>query len=367
MEWYVEGCGGKLTHKSGSLTSPNYPKKYEHELTCLWEITVEYGFNIQVTIHDIDMEQSNSCEYDYLALSNVPNFNNSIAKICQSQHSVKVITSDGHKLFVKFNSDESTNSKGFNLTYESILSDCGGLFVGTSGIISTPKYPKQNYDNNKICEWNIKTDASHSIVFQLMDFDLEDSVNCTNDYLEVSDPIFNTVLWRGCGNQMPNQTIFKSQRNELNVKLKTNDMDNAKGFIGNFTNSCGARIVTNSSGEFQYQRNNLNTDCMWTIVSGDPSKKVVVTFTHVDIFYETETGCLSRVEVYDGDSDKGALKKAFCGSQTPPAIFSNGDALTIKLNTSALSFVIVFDIHYTVMDNGKASLIHFMKRDEIEL
>ena len=41
LEWYNEGCGGKLTHPSGSLTSPNYPRRYTNEITCIWEIEVE--------------------------------------------------------------------------------------------------------------------------------------------------------------------------------------------------------------------------------------------------------------------------------------------------------------------------------------
>lgn len=299
------------------------------------------------------MEDSSNCDYDSLTLANDLNFNDTISKVCTTQHSPKVITSDGHKLFVKFEADESTNAKGFNLTYQSVASDCGGTFSGSNGFISTPKFPTQNYENKKNCEWNIKTDPSHSLLLQFIDFDLESSTNCTKDYVEIYDPIFNQQLWRGCGNQLPNQTQFKSQRNELNVRLITDETITAKGFKANFTNVCGGRIVTNDTGEFQFRRTSYNYECIWTIVSGDPTKKVVVTFTHINIFVETPDGCLSKVQVYDGDSDQGVLKKSFCGSKTPPAIFSNGNALTVKLNTSSISYISEFDIHYSVLDNGE--------------
>lgn len=93
--------------------------------------------------------------------------------------------------------------------------------------------------------------------------------------------------------------------------------------------------------------------CIWTIIAADPMKKVVVTFTHTNLFVETSEGCLSNIKVFDGDSDAGSLKKSFCGSKTPPAFFSNGNALTLKMNTSSLSFASEFDIHYTVLDNGE--------------
>lgn len=99
--------------------------------------------------------------------------------------------------------------------------------------------------------------------------------------------------------------------------------------------------------------NSRDVDCVWTIIADDPAKKVVVTFTYSIIFLEGMDGCLSKIEVFDGDSDKGALKASFCGSKTPPAIYSNGNALTVKLNKTSLGLMSEFDIHYSVMDNGK--------------
>lgn len=337
------------------LTSPNYPKKYDPELSCLWEITVEYGYVIELTVQDLDLERSPDCGYDSLSFSNVPNFNNSIMRLCQTQHEKTIVTSEGHKMFVKFEADESHNSKGFNLTYQQILADCGGTFSGSNGVIQTPKYPTQNYENKKMCEWNIKTDASHFITFTFGEFDLESSENCTKDFVEIYDPIFNKQLWKGCGSNLPNQTKFKSERNELVVRLVTDDSITAKGFTGNFSNSCGARIIANDSGEFQFRKIDENIECLWSIIAGDPTKKIMLTFTYSNIFVETSEGCLSRIEVFDGDSDKGSLKTTFCGSKSPPAIYSNGNAMTVKLNTSGLNYLTEFDMHYSVLDNGKTN------------
>ena len=357
MEWYVEGCGGKLFHPEGIITSPNYPKKYSHEVTCVWEINADYGYQIVATVTDLDIEGSQSCEYDYLEFSEDPSFNTTIMKMCHSLNTAASgLTSNGHKLYVKFNSDESNSGRGFNMTYRSVLSACGGKFSGIEGIITTPKYPTHNYENSLNCEWNIKTDKSHSLTFQFLDFDLEKSENCSKDYVEIYDPVFDNVLWKGCGNQMPNQTIFKSQRNELNVRLVTDNDITTKGFKGNFSQNCGARIITNDTGDFHYIRNikeNPKNLCTWTIISEDPAKKVTLTFKNVNLYFPIDEMCISKIEVFDGDSDQGSLKTSFCGVKTPPAITSNGNALTVKLNSTAVNFLSELEIHYSVMDNCK--------------
>jgi cubilin len=352
MEWVVEGCGGKLYHPSGTLSSPNYPKRYSHDLTCKWEITVDYGYKIEITLHDLDIETSRTCDFDSLIFSKDKTFNDTLPPMCQSHNNPTVFTSDGHQLFIKFESDESNSGRGFNLTYKRVLSDCGGKFSASAGMISTPNYPTTNYENKKTCEWNLVTDLSHTLTFQLTDFDLEQSENCTKDRLEIFDPV--KLLWFGCGNQMPNQTTFKAHRNELLVRLISDADVNAKGFKGNFSNDCGSRIIVNDTGEFQYRKLTESPICIWTIVADDPAKKVALTFSYVSIFLDTIEGCLVKIEVFDGDSDEGPLRKSFCGSKTPPTLISYGDALTIKLNATSFAMASEFDVHYSVLDNGKS-------------
>jgi cubilin len=332
MEWYNEGCGGVITKPTGTLTSPNYPKQYSTELRCLWEINVAYGMNIELTIDELHLEKCNDCNCDYLAVATDKNFNETITKVCNDQREPTIVKTDGHKLFVEFNSDSFNGGRGFKLSYKSIVSDCGGRFTSPQGIISTPNYPSKNYEHNKNCEWNIKAEPSHSISFQLLDFDLESSENCTKDVLEVYDPIFNEIIWSGCGSQMPNQSVFESNRNELNIRLKTDNETNAKGFKGNFSTNCGGRILANDSGEFSYNKNSNGNGCTWTIVTSDPSQKIALTFTHISVPFDFGQ-CLFEIKVFEGETvETGALKTSFCGQKSPPAIFSNGNALTIRLD-----------------------------------
>lgn len=188
----------------------------------------------------------------------------------------------------------------------------------------------------------------------MIDFDLELSDNCTKDYLEIIDPIFNELLWKGCG-QMPNETLFKSKRNELTVRLVSDATINAKGFAGNFSINCGGRVITNDSGEFVYRRSTDDRECYWTIIAADPSKHVTLTFTYISLFFVDTENCISEINVYEGSEidSLGAKRASFCGGKAPKAIVSNGNALTVNMKATGYSVIAEFDIHYSVMDNGK--------------
>lgn len=122
LEWYNEGCGGRLTAPKGILTSPNYPRRYDHELTCIWEIIVDYGHSVKFTVQDLDIELSSECQFDSLIIAHDSNFTNQITKICRPIHNALSLVAEGHIVFVKFESDESENGKGFKISYETIVS-----------------------------------------------------------------------------------------------------------------------------------------------------------------------------------------------------------------------------------------------------
>ena len=110
------------------------------------------------------------------------------------------------------------------------------------------------------------------------------SVNCSSDVLIITDPIKNQELWRGCDNQLPNITSFKTEYNEIQLTLKTNNNTEAKGFRANYSMSCGSKIVTNSTGVLRLSTEHLKKEnCSWIIKSGDPLKKVTLTITHLFI------------------------------------------------------------------------------------
>lgn len=356
LEWYLIGCGGKITGRQvGELLSPNYPNQYQNSLTCFWEIEVDYGYDIEVSVNHLDIEHHTDCEYDSLSFATDRNFNQTLTKLCDMQDTHKThFTTHGHILFVKFETDDTSGKAGFNVTYRRVPSSCGGMFESRQGLISTRNYPKQNYEDKSICEWDIKTDISHSLVLTLLEFDLEDSNGCTKDKLEIIDTVFNRTLWIGCGAIDPNRTVFGSQRNELLVRLTTDDTISAKGFKANFTQSCGSRIIVDGTGSMDFVKSTNEMHCVWTFIAKDSSKKVTLTFTNARI-RSTDIGinCTTQVMVFDGDSVDGPMRVKFCDAVVVPAIVSNGNALTVSLFMLIAKLNTALRVTYSSMDNCK--------------
>lgn len=49
-----------------------------------------------------------------------------------------------------------------------------------------------NYENNLNCQWNIRVREDHFILLDFLDFKLEDSINCTADFLEIKENMLNS-------------------------------------------------------------------------------------------------------------------------------------------------------------------------------
>ena len=59
-------CGEKLHTDDGNTSSPGYPEQYENDIYCVWEISVSQEKYVEVVFHDIDIEESKHCSFDYI-------------------------------------------------------------------------------------------------------------------------------------------------------------------------------------------------------------------------------------------------------------------------------------------------------------
>lgn len=195
------------------------------------------------------------------------------------------------------------NRRGFNASYRTLDSSCGGIFTAVSGHLHSPQYPK-NYPPNETCEWKISVDISHKVEFNLLDFDIENSEDCSKDVLYIFDGLVedpDKQLLKLCGNNMPNQTKYYSTRNEMLIVFKTDNMDEYKGFSANYSTGCGSYIVTNETGLIHMSDITRleNYNCTWTIVSDDLNKHVTLTVTHIFTVFgiQDEDNCFYYLQV----------------------------------------------------------------------
>jgi len=98
------------------------------------------------------------------------------------------LVATSNELWVVFSSENGKiNKKGFNLTLESKQNGCGNMYAVEKGEISSRNYPNL-YPNNEECEWTISVFPGFKVSLQFIErFDLEKSVNCTKDYVQVNN------------------------------------------------------------------------------------------------------------------------------------------------------------------------------------
>ncbi|EFN66210.1 Cubilin [Camponotus floridanus] len=343
LEWTVHGCGGHLSKPYDTFTSPGYPSGYPTNIACEWLIEVDYMHSVELTFHEINTEKRKGCLFDKLQIYSGDDADAPIlAELCFSEKPI-IYTSPGNKMFIKFQSDTSYAGRGFNASYKSVPIECGGKFTTDSGIIHSPNYP-QNYPHGQNCEWLLEVDSNHVVNLTFLDFDMENSRNCTDDFVKIFDgPTKNhPLLATHCHTQLP--PSYVSTGNQMLVAMRTDNIISAKGFKAQYVKACGARItvkdhgfLTSSSGYSINQHDEAN--CTWTLIAENPGDHVTVTFTHMEIdplelsTWDTTLGPCSwdYIQVFEGDSTDGPLLGKWCNNVTPPPITSTGNSLTLHL------------------------------------
>ncbi|XP_045920845.1 procollagen C-endopeptidase enhancer b isoform X2 [Micropterus dolomieu] len=139
-------CGGRLTKSQGSVKTPNWPNSnYPAGISCSWHISVEPSNVIEVKFEKLDLEPDTYCRYDYVALFNGGERDNSrrIGRFC-GDRPPGIIVTNGNELLVQFVSDLSVTSDGFMAYYSSVprgsrTPTAGGDFIYGPQTTSTPQ------------------------------------------------------------------------------------------------------------------------------------------------------------------------------------------------------------------------------------
>ncbi|CAH1100186.1 unnamed protein product [Psylliodes chrysocephalus] len=135
----------------GSLTSPNYPNNYYHNLDYFIRITGPEKTRIIVKFINIHIESQLECLYDYIQLKSVyKNGNvalNDMIMLC-GNHERDMdrfnFVSETNEVEIKFHSDYSISDKGFSLIWYAVdVSACPmQTLTAKEGILITPNYPE---------------------------------------------------------------------------------------------------------------------------------------------------------------------------------------------------------------------------------
>jgi hypothetical protein len=237
-------CGGTLTAASGEMISMKESAEsetYLNDQDCIWNIqpkSATEGQVIKFTVVEFDLEQHDTCAYDYVQFSNKDGSHISLGsgeaadagKLCG-----KIIPSPffsiSNQATVKFHSDSSETGKGFKIQYEVVTQQsCENQELITStGIapveFTSCNYPS-NYDNDDNCDWTISVPKGEVISLAFTDFETEDGY----DHVLVIDGDNDKDPWLGrfSGSNKPER--LTSTGNKMKVLFTSDGSVSAKGF-----------------------------------------------------------------------------------------------------------------------------------------
>ncbi|RXM33737.1 Astacin-like metalloendopeptidase [Acipenser ruthenus] len=133
-----------------------------------------------------------------------------------------------HTLGFYHEHNRSDREDYITIMVDNIQPDCGGLLESSSGEIFSPDYPNL-YPNNKDCQWKISATSRVELIFQSLD--VEYSVKCLWDYIEVHDgPSIDSRIMgpRLCGSYIPKP--LTSSGKDLLIVFHSDENVASKGF-----------------------------------------------------------------------------------------------------------------------------------------
>ncbi|KAK3572019.1 hypothetical protein QTP86_022249 [Hemibagrus guttatus] len=323
-------CSEVFTTPTGVLTSPNYPNNYPNSRECIFRIIVAVNNQIMLNFTDFALEAGGNCIHDYVEIRD-GGYETSplIGRYCSTQ-APPLVLSHSNRLWIKFHSDSSITYKGFSAHWDGTQTGCGGALTTSVGSFTSPNYPLPYHPNSE-CYWHIKINAGNKIQLSFGDFHLESSSGCYFDYLAVYDGNSTNAreLAKLCGNQLP--APINSTKEHLYVKLRTDSIINAGGFVASYISNCQGIVITNQTNgaiESQNFPNNypLDGSCSWTI-QVTMGNTINYTFTAFDFEGFIPSCIYDYVELYDGPNAQAPLIGRFCGNVPPPANTTSGSSL----------------------------------------
>lgn len=208
MLYKTHKCGGIIVDAT-NMSLVNLPANTSTAavLDCAWFLRYEEGFSVSITITSLKMKLS--CDEEYLNIYNGPTaIAPLIGKFCGSNVPNEQMVSQGNTIFVEYHTNNfvgSSKDSSFRVNFNSASFGCGGILNRNNFNFKTPLYG-QTYPKNTECIWEIRADPGYHIGLAFVDrFFIEDSANCTNDYVEIFDLIDNEwkSLGRRCGRDVP--------------------------------------------------------------------------------------------------------------------------------------------------------------------
>ncbi|XP_059179030.1 cubilin-like isoform X2 [Physella acuta] len=330
-----------LSHSrpSGLIEPPrnNGSTYYMPNLDCKWVITAPAGERVRLDFDDrFEIQvRDGVCNSYFIELHDGGTISSpTIGQRLCGTSKPGTIYSTNNVLLARFRTDHPVNGWGFKANYS--IATCGGTIIGASGTITSPNYPG-NYRINTECEWSVVAPVGHYIIFNITNFNLQSSTNCTADFLHINDGnATDPNIFHSCGSVSGVQRVETSD-NTAYIKFRSDSSSTAAGFRIVFqasVESCGGTLTAptgvltspNYPGFYAHNRR-----CVWQI-EVETGRKVTLTFNDMRLsrgFFM----CSDYVTVYNGFLPRAMRLGTYCNT-VPQPVSSSMNKMTVIFYTN---------------------------------
>ncbi|XP_062489682.1 cubilin isoform X1 [Pezoporus occidentalis] len=346
-------CGGIYNATSTSLTatSPNFPNEYPPFTLCTWVIDAPPQQQVRVVVEAFNLHSSQDCSHNYLELQDSPTHSQgSVHRFCGTEtFPVPEFYSYDRTAIVTFKSDEYMTNNGVRFTYQA--TGCSREYNQPFGYLKSPGWPG-HHPNNMDCSIILRAPLNHTISLFFHAFSLEDSTQCSHDFLEVRNgsDVQSPLLGRFCGNTVPSP-IFP-QNHVVYLRFKSDFSGARDGYEITWTSSssgCGGTLYgrTGSFASPSYPATyHNNTDCEWSITA--PKGRIVtVNFNFISI--DDPGDCSSNYLIlYNGPDTSYPSAGPYCGMDTNIAPFTaTSHQVSVKFHAEYVTLPSGFQLSWT--------------------
>uniref|UniRef100_A0A1I8N3F6 Uncharacterized protein n=2 Tax=Musca domestica TaxID=7370 RepID=A0A1I8N3F6_MUSDO len=317
-------CGGVLRVTSGWLYSPSYPRNTTEELSCKWDISVADANVIYLTIKELEFNQSENCEDNYLKIAEESSERTvtNVSKICSLDRGLFMLNSS--RVTIEYKNQKSLYGSRFMLLYRSM---CGGKLEMDSGLIVAA--------SNEDCFWTLSVAKGNSISLNILELDCfcskteNGTKSCGTRGLGLSTNNENPQTYTDliC-EKFQSHMIFESTQ----LYIYTNGI-NFRATYSTTQHSCGGTItaargiLTSPNYPLPYAG---NIECIWTITA-KLGNTIQIEFDDLDMA-ASEHCNEDFLEIRSWLGSKALA--IYCGNAVPEEILKSKDSMWLKFRSS---------------------------------
>ncbi|XP_065063691.1 cubilin-like isoform X2 [Rhopilema esculentum] len=224
----LEGCS-LILRRPAYIASPLFSSSYPNGVECNYTFqypSTMFPVRALFSLIQLNIESQQDCDADSLSIYEGSSKNDFLLdKVCGIRSGITYMAS-GREIFTQFLSNANVTTRGFLAYFSAVNITCNSSYDAPEGSIQSVNFPNP-YPNKLICTTKIQTEYGNKVMLDFTYFELESSINCTKDSLEIYDGSIAAKNLRAkrCGNQpwsyvSKTGTIFLKFHSDQNVSKR---------------------------------------------------------------------------------------------------------------------------------------------------